>query len=262
MGLALAAMGKDQEAVTAIRKSIDLAPGYFANHEALGAIHFQKGRYTDAVNEYRIVTQLAPAQPEGHSGYGGALLAAEREAEAEQALRRSLELRETRAALNNLGVLLRYQRRDAEAVEVFSRSLRTAVESIGLRINLGNALKSTGRNAEARPHFIRAAELARAALLRNPRDPAARSQLAYARVQTGHREEGLDNALQAARLDPNHYSVLFYVTMTMESLGKRELAAGLLRGATRQQLRDLRRQPDLRSFANDAKYQALFLGNN
>ena len=262
IGLALAAMGKDQEAVAAIRNSIELAPGYFANHEALGGIHFQKGRYTEAVNEYRIVTQLAPAQPEGHSGYGAVLLAAEQEAEAEQALRRSLELRETRAAMNNLGVLLRYQRRDAEAVEVFSRSLRIAVENIGLRINLGDALTRTRRTAEAGTQYARAVELARAALLRNPRDPVARAQLAYAQVRTGNRDAGLENAMQAARLDPNHYSVLFYVTTTMESLGKRELAVPILRGATKQQLRDLRRQPDLRSFVNDPKYQALFSGTN
>ncbi len=258
MGVALNSMGKDQEAVAALRKAIELAPGYYAPHQALGAIHFQKGRITEALDQLRIVTELVPGQPEGYASFGGALLVAEREAEAEQALRRSLELRETRPALNNLGVLLRYQGRNAEAVEIFSRSVRTDAGTVGVRINLGNALKSTGHAAEARTHFTKAAELARTILLRNPRDAAARAQLAYVQVETGNREAGLDNALQAARLDPNHYSVLFFVTMTMELLGKRELAAPLLRGATKQQLNDLRRQPDLRAFVNDPKYKQLF----
>ena len=258
MGLALNSMGKDREAVAALRKAIELAPGYYVPHQALGSVHFQKGRLTEALRELKIVTELVPGQPEGHASYGGTLLAAEREAEAEQALRRSLELRETRPALNNLGVLLRYQGRNAEAVEVFSRAVRTGVESAGLRINLGNALKHTGRASEARTHFAVAAELARTLLIRNPRDAQARAQLAYAQVETGRRVEGLDNAMQAARLDPNNYSVLFLVTMTMELLGKRELAAPLLRGATAQQLGDLRRQPDLRAFVNDSKYKQLF----
>jgi len=258
LGLALAAVGKDQEAVAAVRKAIDLAPGYYLPHQALGAIHFRKGRIDEALKEYRLVTEFAPAQPEGHAMYGGVLVVAEREQEAEQALRRSLELKETRAALNNLGVLLRYRGRDAEAVEVFSRSLKTDYESIGLRINLGNALKSTGRASEAQPHFLRAAELAREAMIRNPRDAVARAQLAFVQTQTGHRQEALDNALQSAQLDGTQYSVLFFVTMTFEALGKRDLAEPVLRGASRQQLKDLRRQPDLRAFARDPKFVSLF----
>ena len=258
LGLALLKMGKDQEAVTAVRQAIQLAPGYFALHQTLGTIHFRKGRFTEAVNEFQIATQLAPMQPEGFSSYGAVLLAAERDAEAEQALRRSLELRETRLALNNLGVLLRYQHRDAEAVEVFSRSLPIDANSIMLRLNLGNALKRIGRATEAQVHFRRAAELTRAALLRNPGDAEARAQQAYIQAQTGNRDVGLDNALQAARLDPANYAVLFWVTMTVELVGKRELASPLHRAATQQQLRDLRRQPDLQAFVRDPNYKQYF----
>ena len=108
--------------------------------------------------------------------------------------------------------------------------------------------------------FTRAAELARTVLLRNPRDVMARAQLGYVQVAMGNREAGLDNALQAAKLDPAHYAVLFYVAMTMETLGKRELALPLLRGATKQQLKDLGRQPDLRALVNDEKFKELFEG--
>jgi tetratricopeptide (TPR) repeat protein len=250
--------GKDQEAIAAARKATELAPGYYGPYQTLGTIHFQKGRYVEAAEAFRKVTELAPAQPEGYASYGAALLVAEREPEAEKALRRSLELRETRTALGNLGVLLRYQHRDAEAVEIFFRALGLGAETSGTRLNLASTLKRLGRLGEAKPHFEKAAEIARAALLRNPRDASARASLAYAQVETGAHEAGLDNALQAARLDPNNYSVLFYTAMTMESLHKRELAVPLLSTATEQQLKDLRRQPDLQGFVNDLKYKALF----
>lgn len=46
----------------------------------------------------------------------------------------------------------------------------------------------------------------------------------------------------------------------MESLRRRELAVPLLRGASEQQIRDLRRQPDLQAFVRDPKYQTIFSG--
>lgn len=257
-GFALSRTGKDQEAVTAARKAVELAPGYYRPYQMLGAIHFQKGRYTEAVDALQKVTELAPAMAEGYASFGGTLLTAGREAEAEKALRRSLTLRETRAALSNLGVLLRYQRRDAEAVEVFSRAVKLDGSTAREWLNLATASKVTGRTAEALTQFTQATERARAALRRNPRDSRARAELAYAQAETGDREAGLDNALQAARLDPGNYDVLFCATMAMESLKKRELAVQWLRGATAAQLKDLKRQPDLRDFVNDPRHGIVF----
>lgn len=258
IGMTYLKLGKDQEAVSAMRKAIELAPGYFRPHSAMGTIHFQYGRLAEAIEEFRIVTQLAPTQPEGYSNLGGMLLTAEREAEAEKALRRALELRGSSSARNNLGVLLRYQHRDAEAAAVFAESLKAGADTIALRLNLANALKATGRMAEAKPHFERAGEMARAMLLKNPRDADARARLSYVEVQTGSLTEGLNNALQAARLDGSSYAVLFWVTMTLEALGKRELIPPLLQGATPAQLKDLRRQPDLQKLARDPAYAKLF----
>jgi eukaryotic-like serine/threonine-protein kinase len=262
MGIALDKAGKEGESIAALRKAIELAPGHFAPHSALATVHFQRGRVREAVEEYRKMVDLVPEMPESHASYGGALMMAGQDAEAEKALRRSLGLRETRQALNNLGVLLRYQRRDAEAVEVFTKALGLGADTVPARLNLAAALRTNRRHGEARVQFMKAGELARAILLRNPRDATARAQLAFTQAATGNVEAGLDNALQAAQLDATQYAVLFWVSMTMEALGRRELAVPMLRGATPAQLRDLRRQPDLQEFVNDERYKALFTGGS
>jgi tetratricopeptide (TPR) repeat protein len=256
MGLALQRMGKQQEAVASLRKAIALAPGYYAPHVSLASVYFQNGRFTDAINEQRIATELAPKQPAAFLNYGALLLVAERDAEAETAFRRCQELQDPRAPINmnNLGVLLRYRNKDTEAVDVFSRSLQVEPNNIVLRLNLGNTLKSLGRTGEAREEFEKAGELARKALLRDPRDASARARLAFVQTQTGGRDGSLDNALQAATLAPSEYTVLFWVTMTLEALGKRELAEPILQKATKQQLKDLRRQPDLQAFFRDKRF--------
>jgi Flp pilus assembly protein TadD len=253
-GIAFQRIGRDSEAVGALRKAVQLAPGYYAPHLSLGSIYFRMGRSSEAVDEFRTVTQLAPELPDGYSYMGAALLATEQEREAEQALRQSLKLRESRPALNNLSVLLRYQRRDREAVEVLQRALQVGADDSMIRLNLGNALRRTGRLSESRQSFRKASDLARAALLRDPRDAAARARLAYSMVQLGVPAFAADEALQAARLTPSDYSVLFWSVMTLESLGRRQDAFPLLANASYERLRDLRRQPDLADFSRDPRF--------
>jgi serine/threonine protein kinase/Flp pilus assembly protein TadD len=257
MGTALDSAGRQEEAVAALRKAIELAPDYFRPHRELGTFYGRKARFTEAIEEYRIVTQLAPELPEAYSDLGGVLLVAEKEDEAEAALRQSLKLRETRPALNNLGVLLRYKHRDAEAVPVMQRALAAGQEDATLRLNLANALRRTGRIAEARENYQRANDLARTALLLNPRDAVSRARLAYSLVQLGARELAADEALQATNLAPSDYYTLYWAVMTLDALGRRADAYPLLAHASVQQLKDLLRQPDLTEFTNDARFPKL-----
>ena len=254
MGTALDNAGHDEEAEEALRRAVQLAPDYFRPHRDLGTFYVRKARFTDAVEEYRIETQLAPELAEGYSDLGGVLLVAEREEEAEVALRQSLKLRETRPALNNLGVLLRYRNRDSEAIPIMQRGLAAGPDDTALRLNLANALRRTGRIAEAREHYQRANQLARAALLLNPRDAISRARLAFSMVQLGMPALAADEALQAVKMSGSDYYTLYWAIMTLESLGRRPEAFGLLNNASGQQLKDLRRQPDLTDFTNDPRF--------
>jgi serine/threonine protein kinase/Flp pilus assembly protein TadD len=253
-GTALDNAGRPEEAVAALRKSIQLAPDYFRPHRELGTFYGRKARFTEAIEEYRIVTQLAPELPEGYSDLGGVLLAAEREDEAEVALRQSLKLRETRPALNNLGVLLRYKHRDAEAIPLMQRGLAAGQDDATIRLNLANALRHLGRIAEARENYQRGNDLARNALLLNPRDAVSRARLAYSMVQLGTPALAMDEALQAVKLASSDYYTLYWAIMTLAALGRQEDAYPLLAHASAQQLKDLRRQPDLTEFTNDPRF--------
>jgi tetratricopeptide (TPR) repeat protein len=256
-GTALQALGRDAEAVSALRRSIELDPGYYNPHLTLGQVHLRAGRYLQAAEEFREAARLAPELPEAYSHLGAGLVLAERLPEAEQALRKSIQLRETRAALNNLSVLLRYQDRHSEAVQVLERALKVGVDSTPLRLNLGNALLRIGRAQDAKVHFTRASELARSTLLRDPRDAVARAQWAHTLVRLGSPSLAADEARQAMRLGSTQYSVLFNSVMTMEALGRREEALAFASEASTEQLKDLRRQPDLAEFSRDPRFLKL-----
>jgi tetratricopeptide (TPR) repeat protein len=252
-GIALHRMSRNDEAVRALEKAIQLAPDYYAPRLELGGIHFRMGRYTEAVGDSRGAARLAPDLPEAHSQLGGALLALGKDDEAEQALRRSLALRETRAALNNLSVVLRYQGRDREAAQVLQKALNIGTDDARLRLNLANSLRRLGHEREAKENFQRARDLARSALLLDPRNAAARAQLAYSMVRLAQPFNAADEVAQAVRLAPSDYRVLFWAVMTLEALGRRAEALPLLDNASAEQLKDLRRQPDLVEFFRDPK---------
>jgi eukaryotic-like serine/threonine-protein kinase len=256
-GIVQQRLGREADAVASLQRAVQLAPDYYANHQALGAIYFLFGRYADAADAFRAVTRLAPELPEGHGLLGAALLTLERDAEAEAALRKALAIRETRATLNNLGILLAYGRRFEETVEVLRRALKAGADDARLRLNLGIALRRIERLGEAREQFERASVLAREMLLRDPRNAVARAQLSYAMVRLGQSALAADEALQAGRLAPRDYSVLYWCVMTLDALGRRGDALALLAEASPERLRDMRRQPDLADFARDPRFLAL-----
>src|SRR5207253_1745123 len=81
-------------------------------HFTLGVLYFRMGRPSEALPELQQATRFAPAHPDAFSSLGAVLILLERYGEAENALRKAIEIRPTRASFANLGVLLRYERKD------------------------------------------------------------------------------------------------------------------------------------------------------
>lgn len=85
-------------------------------------------------------------------------------------------------ALNNLGVLLRGQGRQAAAEACYRRALALAPGNAGLSHNLGNILRQRGALREALGHFLGAVES-------NPEDPALLGGLGEALADLGRYDE-------------------------------------------------------------------------
>src|SRR6266566_561717 len=110
------------KAIEAYKKAIELDSGYFESYEELGLFYYYRGRYPEAAEQFREAIEKAPGVVDAHTSLGGVLCDLGRYAEAEQALLASLKIRETAAALNDLGATWVYQRRDADAVGYFKRA--------------------------------------------------------------------------------------------------------------------------------------------
>jgi Flp pilus assembly protein TadD len=97
-------------------------------------------------------------------------------------------------AHNNLGVALATKNRQAEALANFQEAIRINPRWADLHNNLGNVLRQTGRFQEALVEYRKAIQL-------NPNLPAAHKNSGEVLVELGRFQEAVDQLSQAARLD-------------------------------------------------------------
>jgi serine/threonine protein kinase/tetratricopeptide (TPR) repeat protein len=248
-------------AVEAYQAAIALDPGYFEAYEELGIFFFYRGRYLEAIEQFQKATEKAPGVVDAHTSLGSVLCDLGRYDEAEQALRASLQLKETAPALNDLGALRVYQHRDAEAVEYFHRAIAIDPNENLYLLNLGDAEHRLRHYNNARTSYRRALELALIDLKGNPGLSRTRAFVAYFAARLGDKKRAEDEIMQALQLSPGDNKIVRRAVLTYEALGQRNRALAVLERATPELLRELDRQPDLADFRQDPRFQQLVSKN-
>jgi tetratricopeptide (TPR) repeat protein len=120
---------------------------------ALGSELQQARRWNEAERVFRDLLAMAPDHVPAHLGLGGVLIEASRPTEAEAVLRAGLAMpapsRLTAMLHTNLGLALRHQRRDQEALAEYDRAAALAPDLPGLDIHRAEALQNLKRYDEA-----------------------------------------------------------------------------------------------------------------
>ncbi len=176
LGLTLAAEGKRSEAMEHYRKAMALNPEYCEPRYNLGHELLQAGKLDDAFSYLNEALRLKKDFPEVH-GDLGVLLAARGDFErARMHIEEALRLAPaTPTDQSNLCYVLQRLGHFEEAVSRCRDSLRLAPGYLDARFNLGTALASQRKTAEAIEHLSRVIET-------NPNHPGARAALAQLRI--------------------------------------------------------------------------------
>jgi serine/threonine protein kinase/tetratricopeptide (TPR) repeat protein len=245
------------KAIEAYKKAIELDPGYFEPYEELGLLYYYRGRYPEAAEQFHKAIEKAPGVVDAHTSLGGVLCDLGRYDEAEQALLASLKIRETAPALNDLGAMRVYQRRDADAVEYFKRAIVIDPSEYLYLLNLGDSEWRLRDLRDAKAAYRKAIDLALAELKENPRLGRSRAFVAYFAARLGDRKRAEDEIGQALQLSPGDNKVKRRAVLTYEALGERERSLAVLQTATPEMIHELDRQPDLADFRQDPRFQQL-----
>lgn len=146
LGRAQAEQGRDDEAVAAFRSAIALKPDLADAQYELGSALQRLRRLEEAERVFRDLIALAPSHVPARLALGGVLIEGACPAEAEVALRAALAHpappRLAAMLHTNLGMALRHQRRDDEAMAAYDQALALEPALPGLDIHRAEALQN------------------------------------------------------------------------------------------------------------------------
>ena len=195
LGLMLAALDRNEEAVACFRRANELAPQYADAYVNLGTALVKLGRIDEAMASLERVIALNPAQIGPFLSLGHAMLEAGQIDEAIGVYRRGLEVDGTSAELHSyLGAAMVMSGRLDEAVEEGRRATAIAPGMSRAHLNLGAALFERGELARAIASY-------RQSIMLNPTYAHARHTLGVAMLLAGDFEHGWSE--YESRLDVN-----------------------------------------------------------
>ena len=154
LGVTLQNLRLLEEAELSYRQAIAIKPDYAEAHDNLAATLRALGKLDEAERRLKTVIALRPDYAEAHSHLGNTLQKLGRLVEAEASYQQAIMVNPDYAdAYINLGTVLQQLNRSAEAIESYSTAINLKPESVEAHYNLGTALEEVGRLDEAEVSF-------------------------------------------------------------------------------------------------------------
>lgn len=160
LGLALAAKGKQQEAIAFYRKAIEINPKDISSCINLGNALAMTGRLDEAVESYQQALVLNSNDPAARYNLARVLIMQDRLDDAARELGLALQSRPSFVEAHvALGDVLMLQGKTTAAVRHYSEAARLAPSSADVWFRLAGALEQRGRIAEAIENYRKAIRL-------------------------------------------------------------------------------------------------------
>jgi Flp pilus assembly protein TadD len=245
------------DAAAAYSKAIEFAPRDYQNPSAMGGYYYNQGNYSEAAKYFRHAMDLEPKEPSTHFALGQVYANLGQSKDAENEFRTSLNLGETPRALDSLGALLMDEGRDPEAIFYIKNALDKWPARYLWWTNLGTAYRRTKQPMASQRAYQRGLDLAKAEMIRNPREGRVRAVLAYLYARVDKRDVAESQVAEALRESPSDADARFWAVLTYEALNDRNSSIKVLSSSSAAVLADVARDPDLADLRQDSRFQEL-----
>lgn len=203
----------------------------FVAHNGLGYALLGRGRFDEAVAQFRRAVAIHPRFAEAHTNLGSALLQKGDANGAVASFEKALSVLPNFALAHyNLGTLLLQLGRLDEAIVELEKAVALRKDDAIAQVNLGNAFLQRGRLDNAAARY-------REALNLQPRYADAHNNLGHVALQTGRLDDAIGHFEKAVEIDPGHANAYY-------NLGDACLRQGRLDDALVAFRRSLEIQPD------------------
>jgi serine/threonine protein kinase/Flp pilus assembly protein TadD len=260
MAHAYESAGRIADAETAYKKAAALRPDYWDGYNTLGVFYDRIGRYQDALVQYRRAAELTPDNAQVYSNMGASYFNTgdpKLLPDAENALKKSIELSPSYPAYANLGYLYLREARYAESVAMTEKALQLNDKNFQVWANLALAYGWLKQNDKAAAARERELALAEEAVKVQSQDAGIQSNLGILYAQKKLRDKAMARIEAALALAPNNPRTLANVGQAYEALGDRRQALHYLTEALRKghKLDSLKLIPDLQDLLSDPNFR-------
>ena len=183
---------RPEEAEAILRSAIGMQPGNWAPYNSLGYFLYRQGRFEESAEQFGNVVAIDSQNVRGIGNMASSYMMAGQFELAVPAYQQAIDIEPHSVTFSNLGLMYYYLGRYGDATEALRNALALAPNAYLTWSNLGDILFVDGNTAESHEAFVKAEELANAALLVNPNNPAVMMDLAWIHAM-------LDDELQALK---------------------------------------------------------------
>ncbi len=253
-------MGRLADAEATFKKAVALRPDYWSGYNSLGMFYTRKGNNQEAITQFRHVIELTPDNAPAFLNLAAVYLNIgdpKLFPEAEQALKKSIELSPSYPAYANLGLLYYNEKRFADSAAATEKAIALNDKDYRVWSNLIATYQWLQEDSKAGPARERELALLENLVKGQPQDAVAQSELASVYAQQKKRDKALTRIQTALALAPDDPRVLQNVGDAYEKLGDRPNALRSIEKALQKgyPLDDLRADPALQSLLQDPKFR-------
>jgi tetratricopeptide (TPR) repeat protein len=211
-------LNQPEKAEAVYRQAIALRPNFWRGYDQLGGFYFRMADYSKAEQMFRTATEKNPQSFRSYSNLGPALMSEGKDAEAAEALKKSVALRPTAAAYGNLGVALFRLRRFSDAAAEFRHSIQLSPDEYDKWASLGDAEYYAGNRAQAIHEYLKAIDLATVQLQSSPNDASILGDIAASYSMIGDSSKAVDFLNRSLAINHTDKELMFNAAVVYNQL--------------------------------------------
>ncbi len=231
LGDAYLASGQAAEAIAAYQNAVGANPYFWWNHNSLGKAYLGLGDSAKAMEPFQKVVELASDNPIGYENIGTVYFRQGQWLEAIPHFQKALSLAPDAVTYSNLGTCYFFLRRYDESVKMFQKATEMAPNSEEILGNLGDAYRWSGHSDQATQAYDKAITLAFQELQVNPRSFNIMGDLALYYAKKGDATNALQYIQRARSISSEDLQLMYSEVQVKALIGKPEDALKALRPA-------------------------------
>ncbi len=229
LGDAYRANGQSEEAIAAYQKAVSVNAYFWMNHNSLGQALAETGDTAKALLSFQKVIELASDSPIGYENIGSVYYKEGKWSEAIPHFQKALSVGPDSITYSNLGTAYFFLKNYDEAVKMFEKATAMTPSNEVLFGNLGDAYRWSGHSEQAAAAYDKAISLCFQQLQVNPRSADTMGDLALYYARKGDARNGLQYIQQARSIKPQDIQLMYSEALVKALVGKPEDAVKALK---------------------------------